>query len=61
MAEETGFEPAVRFDPYERFPSVSFRPLRHPSRLFLHIELMIVIIHNYNKKSIYCLLQKKPF
>lgn len=29
MAEKAGFEPAVRYKPYTRFPGVHLRPLGH--------------------------------
>ena len=31
ITERAGFEPAVRFNPYTRFPSVLDQPLRHLS------------------------------
>ena len=33
MAEKAGFEPAVRFKPYTRFPGVHLQPLGHFSKL----------------------------
>lgn len=33
MAEKAGFEPAVRFEPYTRFPGVHLKPLGHFSSL----------------------------
>jgi hypothetical protein len=37
LAEKAGFEPAVRFEPYTRFPGVHLKPLGHFSGQFLEI------------------------
>lgn len=38
MAEKAGFEPAVRFEPYTRFPGVHLKPLGHFSVQLLRIS-----------------------
>ena len=35
VAEKAGFEPAVRFEPYTRFPGVHLKPLGHFSNQYL--------------------------
>ena len=35
LAERAGFEPAIRFDPYTRFPGVLLKPLGHLSVLIV--------------------------
>jgi hypothetical protein len=37
LAEKAGFEPAVRVEPYTRFPGVHLKPLGHFSNQFLEI------------------------
>ncbi len=44
LAEKAGFEPAVRFEPYTRFPGVHLKPLGHFSNQFSRNVIKMLII-----------------
>ena len=47
MAEKAGFEPAVRYKPYTRFPGVHLQPLGHFSLIAVQIFVIQVRLDGY--------------